>query len=614
MKIKGLNPSLAKGLDILRNKYNLDHFINEIHIHEGSSLKIDFKDKVLNVEIKRPSDLFFSLGFVLKNKEKEVSLEINRRIENLTYMVDVSRNAVLKVETLKKLIEYLAIFGYNNLQLYTEDTFKMDDEPYFGYMRGAYSKEEINAVENYAAFFGIELVPCIQTLAHLNGIRRYGLYNHLFDTADILLVEEDATYEFIEKMIKTARESFNSNFINIGMDEAYMLGRGRYLDKHGLVPRFDIMVNHLKRVIEICKKYNFKPMMWSDMFFRVVKQDYYGDAAIPKEFLDKVPSEVELLYWDYYKTDEAHYLKMLDKHLQFNNPVSFAGGAWKWIGFTPSNRFTQTAAYAQMSAISKKKVNHFMVTSWGDNGNEASAFSVLPSLAYYGYLSYLDSKLGQDYQAFFEATVGISFDRFMLVDLANYLSKDVKDLNSANKHFLYNDILLGLMDTAVDKSYPKLYKKHFNKLKKEMSYFGEFKYLFDTQLNLLNVLSKKIDLGVKLRAAYKANDHEALRNIIKDLKTTNKLILVFQNSFKNQWFNENKAFGYEVQDLRIGGIKSRIDTAISKVEDYLAGKIESIEELEVDLLDYYGGIENHQKVKHIVEYRYLPIVSVGVNV
>src|SRR5690606_123932 len=124
MKIKGLNPSLAKGLDILRNKYNLDHFINEIHIHEGSSLKIDFKDKVLNVEIKRPSDLFFSLGFVLKNKEKEVSLEINRRIENLTYMVDVSRNAVLKVETLKKLIEYLAIFGYNNLQLYTEDTFK----------------------------------------------------------------------------------------------------------------------------------------------------------------------------------------------------------------------------------------------------------------------------------------------------------------------------------------------------------------------------------------------------------------------------------------------------------------------------------------------------------
>src|SRR5690606_10551932 len=107
-------------------------------------------------------------------------------------------------------------------------------------------------IKDYAQSFGIELVPCIQTLAHLNGIKRYGAYSNLFDTADILLVEDEKTYELIEKMIKTSKENFDSNYINIGMDEAYMLGRGRYLDKHGLVPRFDIMVNHLKRVLDIC--------------------------------------------------------------------------------------------------------------------------------------------------------------------------------------------------------------------------------------------------------------------------------------------------------------------------------------------------------------------------
>src|SRR5690606_39513238 len=109
--------------------------------------------------------------------------------------------------------------------------------------------------------------------------------------------------------------------------------------------------------------------------------------------LDKVPLDVELIYWDYYRTEEAHYLKNLDKHLQFNNPINFAGGVWKWIGFTPSNRFSQTAAYVQMKAITQKGIKHFMVTSWGDNGNEASAFSVLPSIAYYGYLTYFDSEV-----------------------------------------------------------------------------------------------------------------------------------------------------------------------------------------------------------------------------
>src|SRR5690606_18251566 len=115
----------------------------------------------------------------------------SKRVERLTYMVDVSRNAVLKVETVKKLIEYLAIFGYSSLQLYTEDTFEMDNEPYFGYMRGAYTKDEIKQIKDYAQSFGIELVPCIQTLAHLNGIKRYGAYSNLFDTADILLVEDE---------------------------------------------------------------------------------------------------------------------------------------------------------------------------------------------------------------------------------------------------------------------------------------------------------------------------------------------------------------------------------------------------------------------------------------
>ena len=68
----------------------------------------------------------------------------------------------------KKLIDALQKMGYNTLELYTEDTFEVEGEPYFGYLRGRYSSEEIKEIDKYARAHGIELIPCIQTLAHFS--------------------------------------------------------------------------------------------------------------------------------------------------------------------------------------------------------------------------------------------------------------------------------------------------------------------------------------------------------------------------------------------------------------------------------------------------------------
>ena len=54
--------------------------------------------------------------------------------------------------------------GYNTLYIYTEDTYEVEDLPYFGYLRGAYTKEEVNEIVEFASGFGIEIVPSIQTL------------------------------------------------------------------------------------------------------------------------------------------------------------------------------------------------------------------------------------------------------------------------------------------------------------------------------------------------------------------------------------------------------------------------------------------------------------------
>ena len=190
-------------------------------------------------------------------------------------MLDMSRNAVMKLSELKNFANLLHSFGYNMIQLYTEDTYEVDGEPYFGYMRGRYTKAELCDFVNYCESLGIEVIPCIQTLAHLNQIFRHSDYAKIRDTADILLVGDERTYELIENMFKTVKQVFKSDVIHIGMDEAHMLGLGKYLAKNGYCNRFDILSEHLARVIEIAKKYSLTPIMWSDMFFRLANNGAY---------------------------------------------------------------------------------------------------------------------------------------------------------------------------------------------------------------------------------------------------------------------------------------------------------------------------------------------------
>lgn len=179
----------------------------------------------------------------------------------LGVMIDCSRDAVYTVEALKQYFVLLRKMGYTYVQLYMEDVYELDAEPYFGYLRGRYTKQELKELDAAARANGLELVPCIQTLAHLGGITRWKAYVDLTDTGDILLVGEERTYGLIEKMFQTCAECFTSRRINIGMDEAHMVGLGKYLDQHGYENRFEILLKHLTRVAQIAEKYGFSPMM-----------------------------------------------------------------------------------------------------------------------------------------------------------------------------------------------------------------------------------------------------------------------------------------------------------------------------------------------------------------
>lgn len=502
-------------------------------------------------------------------------------------MLDMSRNAVMKPSEVKNFAKILKSFGYNMIQLYTEETYEVDGEPHFGYMRGRYTKDELKDIVEYCDSIGVEVIPCIQTLAHLNQIFRYDEYAKIKDVSDILLVGEERTYELIENMFKTIRQVFHSDYVHIGMDEAHLLGLGKYLDRHGYRNRFDILSEHLARVIEISKKYGFKPMMWSDMFFRLANHGGYytlGDV-ITDEIVEKCPDGVELVYWDY-RHDKSYYDNMIDQHKKFGKGTWFAGGTWCWKGYVPYNKWSIDLMSVAMDSCAEKNIDNILITMWGDNGKECSYYALLPSLFALRKI-YEGITDENEIKRLFKETTGEDYDAMMALDLPNQVAPNDEPLNNVSKVMLFNDPLIGTFDTVVNSDAVEDYKAHAKKLY-AYAKDSKYAYIFESEAALCELLSVKYDLGKRARDAYKANNKQELENLIHEFERASELLEIFYQKFKTLWMNENKSFGFEVQDIRLGGLMLRIRSAKDKIASYVNGEIDSIEEYEVELLEHSG--------------------------
>ena len=499
-------------------------------------------------------------------------------------MLDCSRNAVMKPEQVKKLAEVLKSFGYTMLQLYTEDTYEVEGEPFFGYLRGRYSVAEMQDIVSYGEGIGMEVIPCVQTLAHLNQIFRWKEYAPVNDFADILLTEEDRTYALIENMFKTLRKCFSSEYVHIGMDEAHMLGLGKYLDKHGYENRFDILNRHLNKVIEIAKKYGFKPLMWSDMFFRLANQgEYYPEnPVLTEECKRAIPQDVGLVYWDYYHTDKEYYTKMMQAHMSADNEVWFAGGAWTWAGFASCNQFSLQSMFPAMQAAKDCGVENILLTMWGDNGKECSFYTALPAL--YAIKRVYDGEQDMEkVKVEFKEITGEDFDAMLSFDCPNFVVGNTNSRVNISKYMLYSDPFLGFLDATVKQSAKEEYERYASQFS-VWAKGSKYAYLYESYAALCQCLAIKYDLGVRTRKAYQQEGKQALSEVAKDYEKMLAALDVFHDKFQTLWFTENKPHGFDVQDIRLGGLKQRLQSCYKRLLAYCNDKIESIPELEEPLL------------------------------
>lgn len=622
LNIIGLNEKQALALVELQDQLGFEICIDgtEVEVKCADSVSVAKKDGGYHVTYSRDCELFRVLselsGIISDGGHK--SYRSNLRM--LCYMADMSRNAVYNMQSAKRMIRYLALMGYDSLMLYTEDTYELRDYPYFGHMRGRFSEEELREIDDYADLFGIEVIPCIQTLAHLATALRWNAMSKLRDTGDILLAGSEDTYGFIDACLKTCKRVFRSGRINIGMDEAHSLGLGRYLGKNGYRPATQIMLEHLDRVVKLCHENGYHPMMWSDMFFRMAFGGAYRvrEGEISPKVIAQVPEGLTLIYWDYYSMDEQIFSHMVDCHLRFKNPVAFAGGAWKWSGFAPHNRLSLRSTEMQLDVCERYGLDNVIVTGWGDDGGEASQFSILPTMLYFAERAYSE---GHPDDAVLEKRsrecFGLGYEELLTFDAPNELTGITAELGSPknpSRYLLYNDPLEGLFDLHMDR---EKVSEDFMKSAQRLLLLGDdenFGYAFTTLGELCLLLSYKATLSLDLRDAYRSGDRVELAYIAQSrIPDIVEQLDIFIEAFRNQWYRENRTFGFSVEELRLGGLRERLISTASRVQGYLDGEYSKIEELEQPLLSFDGKSEEQlREMPYVCHQNWKTNSSVGV--
>lgn len=523
---------------------------------------------------------------VMEGKYKDEICQ-KAKIKSCGIMMDVSRNAVMRVESVKSLIERMAALGLNMLMLYTEDTYEIKERPYFGYMRGRYTADELKSIVDYAEYFGVEVIPCIQTLAHLAQYLKWPEAKDVLDAGDCLLVDAPETYDFIEDMIKTCRRIFRTNRIHVGMDEAHIMGKGNYLKKYGQDDRLDMFTRHVGRVRDICKKYDFKPMIWGDMFFRISSRivEYVDlDTNIPLSIASKCEG-VDIIYWNFCHTDIYTHDAMIKKHEVFDGETVFASGIWTWKGFLPRIDYTYKTSAAALKAALKNNLQTVFAPMWNDFSAANHMFTI-PLLAIYSEYMYRGEDVtDEDILSAGELISGIDRETTKAMDKA-FFERNGKgaafddecgsDYTARADDFFLGDPFINLT-LSIEQHY-EILKQRFAGAEDVLKGKGSE----DAKISelLLSIAKDKIVLYQSLRKAYMENDKITLFEMLEVLKNLVLKYKIFNTEFERIWMNVYKPFGFEFMHIKLGGVMTRCDYAARKLENYLAGDIGCIEELD----------------------------------
>lgn len=346
---------------------------------------------------------------------------------NRGYMLDISRDKVPTMETIYNLVDLIASWKINQLQLYTEHTFAYQNHREVWKDVSPFTGEEILALDTYCRERFIELVPNQNSFGHMEHWLSHPCYSALAESPDgfdlpwedhmgpySLCPLDPGSIALIRSLYDELLPHFSSRQFNVGCDETFDLGLGRSKAACDQFGTGQVYLDFLIKIYNEVRQRGFTMQFWSDIIM-----------AHP-ELVPALPNDCIALEWGY-EADHPfseHAERYSRAGIQFY--VCPGTSAWNSIAGRTDNCLKNISS-AVNSGLKYGAVG-FLNTDWGDNGH----WQVLP-------ISYLGIAVGAAFSWVYEANkcidISSALNRFAFQDASNRLADIAYQLGNVYREF-----------------------------------------------------------------------------------------------------------------------------------------------------------------------------------
>jgi hexosaminidase len=284
-------------------------------------------------------------------------------------MLDISRDKVPTMPTLLSLVDRLAEWKINHLQLYIEHTFAYREHEEVWQSASPMTAEEIRDLDAFCKARFIELVPNQNSFGHMERWLKHPRYLPLAEAPDgsetpwgfrwkgpfSLCPTDPRSLDLLGDLYSQFLPNFSSALCNVGCDETFDIGQGRSKDaclKRGV---HQVYLEFLGQVNDLVSRHGRRMMFWGDIILHEPK------------LIERLPAGAIALNWGY----EANHPFDAEARQFSQSGVEFyvcpGTSSWCSIAGRTDNMLAnqRTAAEAGLAHGAAGYLN----TDWGDYGH-----------------------------------------------------------------------------------------------------------------------------------------------------------------------------------------------------------------------------------------------------
>lgn len=284
-------------------------------------------------------------------------------------MLDISRDKVPTMATLRQLVDDLARLRINQVQLYTEHTFAYRGHEKVWRGCSPMTAGQVRALDAFCAVRGVELVPNQNSFGHMERWLKHEPYRQLAETtgpwtspwgttrdyATTLCPLDPRSLRLVTGLYDQLLPHFRSRLFNVGCDETFELGQGRSAEECKQRGVGRVYLDYLLKLHKAVRQRGRRMMFWSDIIHEHPK------------LIRHLPRDVIPLVWGY----EANhpFMKQCGELKRCGLEFYVCPGTSSWCSF--SGRTTNAMENLRNAAKAGRKhgATGYLITDWGDFGH-----------------------------------------------------------------------------------------------------------------------------------------------------------------------------------------------------------------------------------------------------